>query len=87
MTAQGTLQSPVNVLDENGTQSSVDEVRWNTQTWDFAMKHAAGEGRNRMAILKAVLESQIFPPRRRERVKGVGVRELFSFSVFRRNAN
>ena len=43
MTAQGTSQSPVNVLDENGTQSSVDEVRWNTQTWDFEMKHAGGE--------------------------------------------
>jgi lipopolysaccharide export system protein LptA len=43
MTAQGTSQSPVNVLQENGTQSSVDEVRWNTQTWDFAMTHAGGE--------------------------------------------
>jgi lipopolysaccharide export system protein LptA len=43
MTAQGTEQSPVNVLDENGTQSTADVVRWNTQTWDFVMQHAGGE--------------------------------------------
>jgi hypothetical protein len=45
MTAQGTSQIPATMTDAQGAQSSAAEMRWNTQTWDFSMKQASGEGR------------------------------------------
>jgi hypothetical protein len=45
MTATGTAQTPVHVIDAQGAQWIAKEVRWNTQTWDFVMKQGSGEGR------------------------------------------
>jgi hypothetical protein len=42
MTFDGNERNPVTVTSERGTETG-DEVRWNTQTWDFAIK--TGQGR------------------------------------------
>jgi len=45
MTATGTDQTPVHVIDAQGAQSIAREVRWNTLTWDFVIKKGSGQGR------------------------------------------
>jgi len=41
MTFDGNERNPVTVIGDKGTETG-DEVRWNTQTWDFAIKRGQG---------------------------------------------
>jgi hypothetical protein len=45
MTATGNAQTPATMIDAQGTRSTADEIRWNTETWAFSMKRATGGGR------------------------------------------
>lgn len=45
MTAIGSSSVPVVMLNEDGTQTTADEARWNTDTWNFVAIGANGQSR------------------------------------------
>ncbi len=45
MTAIGSSSVPVVMLNEDGTQSTADEARWNTDTWNFVAIGASEQSR------------------------------------------